>query len=98
MSDYYPEVVQAVAGPDRTVYAYFSDGKIVQYDVAPLIFKGSVFEPLESDSFFKDALTVLNGTVAWDRSGHFDPTTCLDVDPFTVYESAEVSDPLGSVA
>lgn len=97
-AEYNPEVVQAVAGPDRTVYAYFSDGTITQYDAKPLIEKGGVFERLRDDSFFTGALTVLNGTVAWDVSGRFDPTTCIDIDPYTVYEAKRVSDPLERVA
>jgi len=30
--EYFPVVVQAVAGENRIVYAYFSDGQIKQYD------------------------------------------------------------------
>ena len=29
---YFPEVVQAIVGGDRTIYVYFSDGKIVLYE------------------------------------------------------------------
>lgn len=43
---------------------------------------GGVFERLADDSFFEEALTVLNDTVAWDVSGHYDPITCIDIDPF----------------
>lgn len=91
---YFPTVVQAVPGQGRTVYAYFSDGAIRLFDVAPLIREGSVFQRLEDDAFFRGALTVLNGTAAWDVSGHFDPTTCIDLDPFTLYEATPVADPL----
>ena len=31
-----PEVVQAVAGDDYTVYAYFTDGTIHLFDMKPL--------------------------------------------------------------
>ena len=55
---------------------------------------GSVFERLREDFFFRDAITVLNGTVAWDVSGHFDPASCIDLDPFTLYDAEVVSDPL----
>jgi len=34
---YSPEVVQVVPFPDHTVSVYFSDGKIVSYDVKPLL-------------------------------------------------------------
>lgn len=97
-NDYIPEVIQAIAGPDKTVFAYFSDGRITQYDVMPLIKKGGVFKRLEDDTFFEGALTVLNNTVAWDLSGCFDSRNCIDIDPFTVYEAKRVKDPLESAA
>lgn len=98
MSDYIPTVVQALAGPRRTVYSYFSDGRITRYDVQPLIEKGGVFTRLEDDDFFRNALTVLNDTAAWDVSGTYDPETCIDIDPCTLYEAQRVKDPLQDVA
>lgn len=98
MDKYFPEVVQAVPGPNRTVYAYFTDGAITQFDLSDAIRRGGVFERLSDDSFFHDALTVMNGTVAWDVSGCFDPTSCIDVDPFAVYQAPRVSDPLEPAA
>jgi hypothetical protein len=95
---YYPEVVQCVPGSGKCVYAYFSDGNIRLYDVSPLIEKGGVFERLNDDEFFRSALTVLNGTVAWDLSGEYDASTCIDIDPFTVYQAKPVADPLESIA
>jgi hypothetical protein len=97
MSEYMPEVVQAVPGEGRSVYAYFTDGTIHLYDVAPLIEQGGVFAQLEDEAFFRDRLTVLNSSVAWDVSGHYDPTTCIDIDPFEVYAAQTVSDPLEDV-
>ena len=95
---YFPEVVQAVPGPEHSVYAYFTDGSIYRYDAAPLLGRGGVFDRLRDESFFSSALTVLNGTVAWDVSGRFDPTTCIDIDPFAVYAAPAVKDPLETVA
>ena len=95
---YYPVVVQAIAGEDYTVYAYFSDGSIHKYDMKPLLEKGGVFTQLRDKDFFTDKLTVLNSTVAWDLSGCFDPTNCIDIDPFDVYEAETVEDPLNETA
>ena len=92
--DYYPVVVQAVPGPGRTVYAYFSDGQIKQYDMSPAIERGGVFAPLADDSFFLEKLTVINDTIAWDLSGCYDPCNCIDIDPFEVYAAKSVADPL----
>ena len=93
-NQYFPTVVQAIPGTDKTVYAYFSDGQIRHFDMKPEIARGGVFAPLMDDTFFSERLTVLNGTVAWDVSGCYDPRTCIDVDPFAVYSAAAVSDPL----
>lgn len=96
--DYFPTVIQAVAGPNKTVYAYFSDGRITQLEMKESIAGGGVFERLADDSFFEEALTVLNHAVAWDVSGHYDPTTCIDIDPLVAYEAKRVSDPLEDAA
>ena len=95
---YFPEVVQAVAGKEFTVYAYFSDGTIHKFEMEPLIKKGGLFSRLEDRVFFTEKLTVMNSTIAWDLSGCFDPSDCIDNDPFTVYESEKVDDPLETVA
>lgn len=90
-----PKVVQAVAGRDFTVYAYFHDGTIRLLDAAPLVQKGGVFAPLQNADFFRDRLTVLKDTVAWDVDGNWNPCTCVDLDPCELYESCPiVEDPL----
>ena len=39
--------------------------------------------------------TVMGGTLAWDISGYFNESNCIDIDPETIYlEGEEVSDPL----
>ena len=91
---YYPRVVQTIAGPNYTVYAYFSDGAIRRFDMKPLIGKGGVFDCLKDKTFFASRLTVLNDTVAWDVSGRYDPSDCIDIDPFVLYEAEIVEDPL----
>ena len=97
--DYYPSVVQAVAGPDKTVYAYYSDGSVRQFDAAPLIKRGGVFAPLADERFFKERLTVMNDAIARDVTGNYDPYRCIDIDPMTTYENSKiVEDPLESVA
>ncbi len=96
--EYIPSVVQALAGADFTVYAYFSDGSIKLYDVKPLIRQGGVFSQIADEAIFHSALTVLNDTVAWDLVGEYDPTQCIDIDPFEVYEGKTVGDPMESGA
>lgn len=96
---YFPSVIQAVAGPNQTVYAYFTDGSVRLFDAKPLIGRGGVFAALGDEEAFRDRLTVMNDTVAWDISGDRDPSKCIDLDPFSVYENSQiVDDPLVSVA
>lgn len=90
----FPVVVQAIAGNDYTVFAYLNDGTIRKVSVKNLVEQGGVFEKLKDPEFFRNALTVMNDTVAWDLSGHFDPTNCIDLDPFMIAECEVVADPL----
>lgn len=92
--DFFPTVVQAIAGPKRTIYIYFLDGHIKQFDMAPLIEKGGIYSCLADDVFFREQLTVMNDTAAWDLSGRHDPDNCIDIDPETLYQAPEVEDPL----
>lgn len=90
-----PKVIQALAGPNFSVYVYFHDGTVRLLDASPLIRKGGVFTCLADADFFRDRLTVLNDTVAWDVDGNRNPCTCIDLDPCQLYESCPiVEDPL----
>lgn len=91
-SRFYPEVFQAVPGKDYIVYAYMNDGSVHEFDVKPLIEKGGVFQKLKDEALFRRALTVLNSTVAWDIDGNRDEGNCIDIDPFTIFESPTVPD------
>lgn len=89
-----PEVLQVVPGMDYNLYAYFNDGSVRLYDAAPLVARGGVFAPLTDKTVFDTALTVMNGTAAWDLGGKRDPRKCIDIDPFDVYDAPVVRDPL----
>ncbi len=97
--DYIPIVVQALAGEDYTVYIYFTDGAVRLLDAKPLIRQGGVFAPLRDADFFRERLTVLNDTVAWDIAGNRDPSACVDLDPCRLYETCPVvEDPLRDIS
>ncbi len=83
--DIIPTVVRAIAGDNFTVYAYFNNGAIRLIDVKPLIEEGGVFSAIADPTAFREKLTVLNNTVAWDISGDRDPTKCIDLDPVTIF-------------
>ena len=90
--EYIPKVLQAVAGEDFTIYLYFSDGSVRLYDAKPLLQQGGVFEPMRDPDYFRDRLTVLNDTAAWDVSGDMDPCNCIDLDPIELDETCPVVD------
>jgi len=93
MMEYYPEVVQVIPTEDYKVYIYFDDGSIKLFDASSLLEKGE-FQRLKDKKFFMERCTVLNGTLAWDVSGNYDETTCLDLDPLVLYETCpEVQEP-----
>lgn len=88
-------VVQVVARKDFKVFVYFDDGKIKLFDLAPLIKKGGVFSKISDMEYFLERCTVMNGTLAWDLSGTYDPTQCLDIDAESIYlNGVDVSEPL----
>lgn len=90
MQDYFPTVVQVIPLDNFHVQVFFDDGKIVEYDATSDL-KGDVFKPLQDIHVFKDTCTVLNDTLAWDLSGQRDTTSCIDIDPFTLYELESIN-------
>ncbi|MDR0868149.1 MAG: DUF2442 domain-containing protein [Planctomycetota bacterium] len=89
-----PKVWQAVPADDFAVYAYCNDGAVRRLEIKPLIKPDTVFAPLADINFFKEKLTVINDTVAWDLGGNRDPYKCLDLDPFKIFDAPTVADPL----
>lgn len=81
----FPKVVQVIPMKDYSVYVYFEDGKIVYYDMSKMIEK-EAFRLLRDIDIFIDTCTVMNDTLAWDIGKNRDNTTCLDIDPDTLYE------------
>lgn len=90
---YYPEVLQVVAGTDHELFVYFNDGSIHRFDASALL-GGEVFAPLRDPETFRRTLTVINRTVAWDLGGDRSPDRCVDLDPISLYrDSPEVEEP-----
>ena len=98
MDDWPTSVVQVYPQDNFTVYVYFSNGQVKLYNAKPLIEKGGVFKKIADIDVFMRTCTVLNRTLAWDLSGRFDPTTCIDVDPEVIYQKGRDSqDPLAHI-
>lgn len=90
--DYFPKVIQVIPTVEYTVYVYFDDGNIKLYDANKLITKG-IFKQLQYDNLFIETCTVINDTLAWTPDRSYNTSTCLDIDPFTLYECATVDEP-----
>ena len=91
-------VVQAYPMNDYDVAVYFSDGNIKKYNVSHLVGKG-VFECLKDKKFYVNNCTVLNNTLAWTLDGLYDPSNCIDIDPYVIFENGiTISDPLEHIA
>ena len=92
--DYFPEVIQVIPMADYKVYIYFDDGTIKLYDASKLITKG-IFKQLQIDNLFIETCTVLNHTLAWTVDKSYNTETCLDIDPFNLYNNCPiVSEPI----
>ena len=90
------EVIQVIPQLDFSVIVYFSDGIIKKYDAKPLIEKG-IFRKIADIETFTKTCTVMNNTLAWDINSNYDPYSCLDIAPDTIYSnSITISDPLAS--
>ena len=94
MTRFVPEVLQSYPTDDYQVYAYLNDGSVRKIDMRPLIRPDTVFEPLMDMNVFKECVTVLNDTVAWDFTGKRDPSDCVDLDPYEIFALDCVDDPL----
>ena len=93
MRNFYPKVLQVIPTDNFEVYAYLNDGSVRLYDAKPLLKKNTVFEPLMDIDEFKNKLTVINDTIAWDMIGNRDPCNCIDIDPLSIFENPIVADP-----
>ena len=87
----FPKVVQVIPMKNYSVYVYFEDGKIVCYDMTKMIEK-QAFQVLKDINVFIDTCTVLNDTLTWDIKKNRDNTSCLDIDPDTLYELPNVKE------
>lgn len=90
----FKSILQVYPEENYQVYLYFNTGEVRLFDASEIVGKG-VFKVLADKKFFVERCTVLNHTLAWDVSGNYDPTQCLDLDPEVLYEkSTRVEDPL----
>lgn len=87
--DYYPAVIQVIPTSDYKVYIYFDDGTIRLYNASTLVTKGR-FKQLQEKQLFIDTCTVINNTLAWTLDKSYSETTCLDLDPNSLYQNCPI--------
>lgn len=64
----------------------------------PFLKQGGVFSPLRDEATFRNSLTVMNGTVAWDLEGTRNASACIDLNPCELYDNCpSAADPLQEV-
>lgn len=90
---FFPQVLQVIPIDDYKIYIYFNDGSIRLFDAKSLIKSGTVFEVLSDINIFKNKITIINDTVAWDLEGKRDPSNCIDLDPFVIFDLPKVKEP-----
>lgn len=73
------------------VDCFFTTGHVRRFDMAPLLTPdcGPVFRPLRDRETFRRAMTVMNGTLAFDVAGTRDGRRCVDIDAETIFEDGE---------
>jgi len=87
----FPEIVQVVPSEITQLQFISEDGKIVLYDVSPLLEK-EIFRPLIDKNIFVNTCTIINDTLAWDLEGNRDTSKCIDIDPETLYSLQAIED------
>jgi len=88
-----PKLYQVVPNKDFSVVLYYDNGEIKTYDCKWILKEQGVFTKIHKIENFMDLCVVMNNTLAFDISGKFDPTYCIDICPDTVYnESLPVAD------
>ena len=92
--DFMLAALQAVPTDKYSVYIYCNDGSVRFMDMKPLLQDGTVFEPLKDIKVFKDTITIIGETVAWDLEGIRDPYKCIDIAPDDFENLPMVPDPL----
>lgn len=86
-----PALIQVYADKtdDYTIICQFVDGKVTRYHMRDKL--TGVFEPLKNKDLFKNALTILDNTAAWDLTGKRDASECLTIDPWQLYNAEDIT-------
>ncbi len=91
-----PGLFQVVPTDNYSVYLYYDNGEIREYDCKWILKKDGIFSVLHNKEDFVQLCTVMNGTLAWDISERRDPYNCIDICPDTIYKESKrvFKDPL----
>ena len=86
-----PSLIQVYPDKERnyTIICQFVDGKVTRYDLKDEL--TGVFELLKDKDLFRNALTILDNTAAWDLTGKRDESECLTIDPWRLYNAEDIT-------
>lgn len=86
-----PDLIQVYADEEReyAIICQFVDGKVTRYEMKDKLV--GVFEPLKDKTLFRNALTILDNTAAWDLTGRRNESECLTIDPWRLYTAEDVT-------
>ena len=57
MNNFIPEVLQVIPGEGYSIFVYFNDGTVRQYDASKLITQQGIFQKLQDLETFRSCLT-----------------------------------------
>ncbi|BCV22915.1 DUF2442 domain-containing protein [Moorella sp. Hama-1] len=86
-----PALIQVYPDKEKNyaIICQFVDGKVTRYHMQNML--SGVFAPLRDKEVFKNTLTILDNTAAWDLTGKRDETNCLTIDPWTLYNAEDIT-------
>lgn len=77
----------AYLGKNDRVYCLFQNGEWRVWDASGMREIHLMRQHIAKDkNFFRNALTIINDTIAWDTAGDQDPYECIDIDPSVIWE------------
>lgn len=87
-----PDIVAVTPQDDYHVEVIFEDGKIVDFNAAPIVGVGA-FERLKDKELFKKKCTIVHGGLAWRVAGCGDPWDYVGIDPNVLYWLKDAPEP-----
>jgi len=83
-----PKLYQVYPTSEYTVYLYYDNGEIKLYDCKWILEEDGIFSAIQNPNDFVRLCVIMNNTLAFDITEKFDPYSCIDICPDTIYEES----------